>query len=203
MDKLKRIGCILLATLLVFGLGYGAGRFAHPAKVVVTEKKIENDKKDTEQKKDVQAEQKKSEVVATKRKQRRHVEIDRKEIIHPDGSKEITTKTTSDTGTTDTKRDTSKIDTTLHTQEDLKSKEEHSITTEKKTETTYSRPGWRVSALVGLDVGAVGRQGLSLSLAAPKIVFGAKVERRLFWNVWAGPWALSSGQAGASASLEF
>ncbi len=99
-----------------------------------------------------------------------HVHTVTHTIVQPNGEKDTTTVV--DNNSTEDKNSTSKSD--------------------SSTVTTYSKPQWKVGALVGLS---------STNLYAP--IYGANVEKRILGPISAGLWANTNKEAGLSVSLEF
>lgn len=192
-----------VAVLVLFALGYGAGRFTAPVKVVEKTKLVERLVTDTSQQTKAQTNDKKDEQTQVAKKQRRHVERTFKEIVHPDGTKEITANTTVDTGNSEVEKKNDHEEKQVQVQQVTKQHQDLDLHLEQSKETTYARANWRVSALVGLDVGALKLDPLTVN---SPLVYGAEIERRIIWNAWGGAWALRLPDAfvlGAKASLEF
>jgi hypothetical protein len=67
---------------------------------------------------------------------------------------------------------------------------------ERRVEVERDPPDWRVSALVGADLGIVDGD-------PPHLAFGAEVDRRILGPVSVGVWGLSTGAVGGAVSIEF
>ncbi len=93
-------------------------------------------------------------------KENRDVSINTREVIKPDGTIVRTSKT----------KDKTKID--------------------SKSETTISKPNWKVSGLVGID-------------SDKRTIYGASVDRRILGNVFVGVWANTAKMGGLSVGMEF
>ena len=172
-----------LVALLLFPAGYLTGKFANPSKIVektVTQEKLVYQDKIVERVVYVQAKKEKTHTVT---------EVTEK----PDGTK--TTKTSEDTSTdTDTKVDEDK-------KEEI-TKTEVKIVEKLKIIDSF-RPGWRVSAGVGLaipvflgheQIGVPGLQGA---------VINAEVSRRVVGPFWVNIHANTMGVLGLGVAGEF
>lgn len=194
---------IILAVLLTAG-GYAAGRWAQPAKVVVTEKlHVETVEKQV--------------VVVQKETQVQVVRVtdtirDQSTDTHtekrPDGTVVTDThvRTAAETKTdTDTNKDT-KLAT-------AKTLDLHQTTDQSKTTVTltHDNPTWAFSLMPGFDVAGALGHGSPYSLFPNSLdgvplqhfVLGVGVDRRLLGPLYTGVWANSAGMAGITLRLQF
>lgn len=204
LGKARKAFVVLGAFLVTFSLGLGAGRFTAPVKVVEKEKLVEKKVTDTSSSGTYTEHGKKDELVKKDVQKEQKITRHKHEEIKPDGTKVIDTTTTVDTGTADKTTKTTIDDNNVKIAVDEHSHTEDDKTVEKSKEVTYARSNWHVSLLAGVDLNT---QGWVPQLNTPPgLVFGAEVERRLFWNLWGGAWALklpSTFAAGVKGSLEF
>lgn len=188
----------IVGTFLVIGLCFGAfatGRWLTPPKVTETEKIVNHDVyhivKEVQK---VEVEKKVYVAVKTTAKHSTtHI------VKKPDGTVDTTvvvdSGTKTDTSNVVDKTDTVKVASTVDIKKD---------DTTERTRVTDGRPSWRVTPMLGVNV-----------LSIPTIVktqkvdwlndfhAGVMVEHRLVGPFSIGGYALSSGQVGASFSIEF
>lgn len=101
--------------------------------------------------------------------EKKNVVTEIKEIKHPDGTTETDTKITDLTNTVNKNTSDSKSEST----------------------TTYSKPQWKVQALLSTQVSQFGP------------VYGIDVEKRILGPISAGVWGNVDKKFGASVSIEF
>jgi hypothetical protein len=197
-QKVARIGLIIA---LVAG-AYGFGRYAQPAKVVVTEHVVTVEKQ----------------VVVTKTVVQHDVQIvkvrDTQKDVHKvevtetkaDGTK-VVTVTTDDKSKTQT--DTDKTAAT-NTQTQTTDKTLLTQTEDKKTVTTYDKPAWSLTLQPGFEFGdAIGGGSSSYNLLskalpmAPHMMANVGIEHRFIGGLFLGAWANTRLDAGLSIRLEW
>lgn len=185
----KNVFLMVLVALLLLAGGYGAGRYAQPAKVItktviqtVTETKIQLQDHIVYQKVYVQQEQKKThtETVVTKK---------------PDG--ETVTKTVEDTNTdTNTKTD-EKTNETKTAENDTKTQQ--TVTQVKITE--YKKMDWRVGLGAGVNIPTLlGHEELGIH-GLKGAVIQAEVSRRLVGSLYLDLFGNTNGVVGLGLSL--
>lgn len=162
MTTSKKIGALAVSLLAAFA----AGRWAAPTKVVTQVKTVEIENKTDKTKSDTGKD--------------RHQETTVTEVTRPDGTKEKTTKTVTDTQTN-----------TKVTSAETDKKDVESVSTK---EVTRDSSKVTLSALAGAQ--------LSFSGAGP-IVYGGAITKPILGPVTVGVWGLSSGTGGFSAGLTF
>jgi hypothetical protein len=191
---------------LIFALGFGAARYTTPVKVVEKEKLVEKLVTDKSQTTAAQSNEKKDDTSRVAKKERKHIERDVDTIIRPDGTKEIKKKTIIDTGNSEVAQNNVHEEKQSQVQQQSQEHQKLELTEEKSKETTYARPGLRISLLLGADLGKLKFDPLPKLAEVPGPVFGVEVEKRMFLNVWAGAWAMKLPETfagGVKASLEF
>lgn len=179
----------VLGAIVVFGLGYGSGRYLTPAQVVVTETVKEVIQEVIVIQKEVEI--KVVKVFVEKKAEEREIV----ETKNPDGTIVTTTKEKINTDT--------KIDESFDKKEKEKTEAEllAAKETAKKTETIFSKPNLRLGFQTGynfkelLDTRTFGKGGM---------IFGLSVEKRLIRNLplFVGIWANSQGAGGLGLSYE-
>lgn len=197
--KFARIGIIVA---LVVG-AYAFGRYAQPAKVVVTEKVVTVE----------------HQVVVTNTVEKAVVQVVRVKDTQKDVHKVEVTETKADgtkvvTVTTD---DKSKVqanttkDATKDVTSQTKDKTLITQTDDKKTVITYNKPSWSLMLQPGFEFGeALGLgNGTSYNLLskalpmAPRMMVGIGVEHRFVGPLFVGVWASSRLDGGVSLRLEW
>jgi hypothetical protein len=192
----SKIAKVLVVLALVIG-GYAFGRYAQPAKVVVTERIVTVEKQ----------------VVVTQTVTQTKIQVvkvrDTQKDVHkvavtetkPDGTK-VVTVTTDDKSKTQT--DINK-DATTDAQSKTLDKTLITQTDDKKTVTTYDKPAWSLTLQPGYEFGGTSQYNL-LSKAlpmAPKLMTGVGIEHRFIGPVFLGAWANTRLDAGISIRLEW
>lgn len=160
MNKTK---VVLVLTSLV--TAYAFGRWASPVKVITETKTIEVEKKSSDSKSDTDRNKHKETIVT--------------EVVHPDGTKETTTRTIEDS-TTNKKTDT-------------ETRDELSQSQSSSKETVYSSSKVTVSALAGV----------SLTDFSRPPVYGGSVSKPVLGPITVGFFGLTSGVVGTSLGLSF
>lgn len=184
----KGLALFALALVLIAS-GYGAGRLHAPAKVITQTKTVTQ----TVTVQDTQAQVKVQELTAKLEELQKHVTTKIVTVTKPDGTKyREATKQVDVERATDTKVDlSSSLSQTTHGQVDT------TATVQTSHVETSSKPDWRIGALIGANVNGL------LTNPTGSLVYGAQVERRIVGPFSVGLWGLSSGQGGASVSVEF
>lgn len=193
-----------LAASTLFAGGYLLGHHNAPVKSV--EKTVAT--KDTKATQATQAtvhtdEQKKVASQESEQKQR-HRTIVKHEVVHPDGTKEITTNLTDDTGSNQQVA----TQTATQTQTAAVTQTQQTVEQHTKTETTkiqeFYRPKYRVGVLLGASLPQVSfNGGLAPSLNGP-LSWGIHAETRVLGPFWLGAMLLPPQKTGLlSLSVEF
>lgn len=157
----KRYWIIALVILLIT---FAAGRFSTPEKVRVEIKTVEVEKKHTETKKEED--------------EKRHTETVVVEVEKPDGTKEKTTKTVSDTETL-TKTDKSKVS-------------ERTGETSTSKETIKGTSKTTIAAMAGIDY-----------LTPAQVIFGVQVYRPVLGPIGIGLYTTTDYTVGATVGVSF
>jgi len=197
----SKIAKIVLCIAFVVG-GYAFGRYAQPAKVVVTEKVVTVEKQ----------------VVVTQVVTKTEVQVVRVKDTQKDVHRvEITEKkpdgTVTRTVTVDDKSK-SQVDVnkgaTSATQTNTSEKTALVQTEDKKTVTVYDKPAWSLTLQPGFAFGdAIGGNASSYNLLskalpmAPHLMTNIGVEHRFIGPIFLGAWASTRLDAGLSIRLEF
>jgi len=197
----KKYGILAgIAVALVLG-GFAAGRYAVPAKVVVTEKVV------TVHETQIVREVDTDKVLAAINNVSQQKDVHRTKVTVKGKDGTVTTTETTD--------DKSKTDTQTKTQEEDKSKTAETKTeiqvVEKevtKTVVSKTRSDWSLSLQPGIDVaGALGHGSPYTILPTDQFllkhaIVGVSVEHRLFGPVSTGIWGNTSGAAGLTLRID-
>lgn len=188
-----------------FAIGFGAGRFTAPAKVQIVEKTSQDKHTEVEAKTHTDAQKTQDSATKTNTHERKRVQRTTHEIVRADGTKDITKTTTVDTGLDQQQEQTSQKNVQVQVQQDVQAKQDEHVETQKATTILYQQPSLMITGLVGFrDITSLARgQDLIQHLENPDLVFGVVVQKRLFWNVWAGPFYMAPATVGAALSLQF
>jgi uncharacterized protein HemX len=171
----RRLLWVWAAVLGIGAAGYAFGRFSAPDRVEVREVVKVVEKEDTRAREQVIALTQQLETL------KRHTR--REETTLPDGTRHVVEETkTERTADTRTVTDATKESHTV---------KESTRETVKESLTVRSRPDWRVSGLVGVD----------LPTLTP--TYGAQVDRRILGPLSLGLWGNSARQVGIAISMEF
>jgi hypothetical protein len=205
MSGLKKYGILAGIALALVAGGYATGRYAQPAKVVVTEKTVVVH--DVQIVKEVDTDKVIAALQNIAIQQQKDVHKVKTTVKAKDGSV-TTTVTTDDKSKTNTEEQTkvTETDKTKATEvvHDLKI-QDHEIT---KT-VTNARSDWRLSINTGFDMAALLHKSEPYSLLpfssdlVKYTVLGLNVEHRIFGPVLGGVWANSHGMGGLTLTLEF
>jgi hypothetical protein len=203
LSNLKHVLILCLAAIVLAGGGFAVGRFATPAKTIVTEKTV------------VQIVEKQVVVTQTKTEVQvvrvvdtiKNVATDTHIVKNKDGS-EIIDKHIKDESEikANATTDINKVVNTTATK-DLTEKVEQS----KVTVTTNLKPNWSLSLQPGFDIaGALGHgdpysifPGSINGLPIKHLMLGVSVDHRLIGPVFTGIWVNSAGAGGLTLRLEF
>lgn len=198
----SKIAKVAIVVALVVG-GYGFGRYAQPAKVVVTEHVVTVEKQ----------------VIVTQVVTKTQIQVvkvrDTQKDVHqvavtetkPDGTK-VVTVTTDDKSKSQT--DVNK-DIAADTQTNTLDKTVLTQTDDKKTITTFgSKPQWSLTLQPGFEFGeALGVTSGSYNLLskalpmAPRLMANVGIEHRFIGPIFLGAWANTRLDAGLSIRLEW
>jgi len=192
---------IAIVLTLVVG-GYAFGRYAQPAKVVVTEKVVTVERQ----------------VVVTKTVEKTQIQIvkvrDTQKDVHrvevvatkADGTK-VVTVTTDDKSKAETDLD---ANATTAAQTNTASTTTIAQTEDKKTVTTFGKPQWSLTLQPGFEFGdALGNNSSSYNLLskalpmAPHLMANLGIEHRFIGPIFLGAWVSTRLDAGVSLRLEF
>jgi len=198
----SKIAKVAIVVALVVG-GYALGRYAQPAKVVVTERVVTVEKQ----------------VVVTQVVTKTQIQVVKVRDTQKDVHKvEVTEKKADGTVTTTvTTDDKSKSQTDLNkdvnaaTQTNVTAKTVLSQTDDKKTVTTFgSKPQWSLVLQPGFEFGeALGVTNSSYNLLskalpmAPHLMANIGIEHRFIGPIFLGAWANTRLDAGLSIRLEW
>lgn len=198
---IKKIGIYAALALALVTGGYAAGRYASPAKVVVTEKV--SVVHDVQVVKVVDQDAILSAIKDVSRQNDVHVVKITKKA--PDGTV-TTTETRDDKTKTETKADTkAEVKTQVSTKENSTTIETKEVT---KTIIGQIRPSWSLALQPGIDfAGALGH-GTPYSLLPSSdlyfrhVVVGVGVDHRFIGPLYLGAWANTSGAGGLTIRLD-
>jgi hypothetical protein len=177
----KKYAAIALATVVVIGGSYWAGRSTAPVQTVV--------------KTEIQWKEKIVEVIKTQIETvtDNHTQTD-KEIVKttttkPDGTviveERYVDKSSSDTRTEETK---------INDQQTTVSTEGSSTTV---AETSTKKPDWHLSSMVGYNLSNLDNP----LIGSDRIRYGAQIERRIIWDMYVGVFGTTDKTAGFSVGI--
>lgn len=185
----------ILILVLIFAMGYGAGRYAQPAKVVIQDRVVTVEKKVVVT--EVKTEIKIVKVADTSVDRKVHKTVT--ETEKPDGTK--TKVTTEDS---DTSKKTHEDDTTVAKKDDTsKTTDNKAVDSSHTSITTYSKPQWHLGANGGISIPYFIGQGVLGVPGMKGFVVGAQLERRIVGPVFMGIVGNTQGMVGISISGEF
>ncbi len=210
----SKIAKVVLVIAIALG-AYGFGRYAQPAKVVVTEKIVATSSTtvDTSQIIDtIKALNKRIDELQTvmQQKNTHSVRVTEKD---PNGTVKTTVTTDTSQKTDTTNKTSTQVTSTAATQVKTDTTAKQVTTLDKettKTTTFDSRPSWSVTLQPGFEFGdALGNNTSSYNLLskalpmAPHMMANIGIERRLLGPLFVGAWANTRLDAGLSIRAEW
>lgn len=186
---------MVLGALLIFGLGYGSGRYVQPEKIVEREKIKEVEKEVIVEKIVTKIEIQK--VYVEKKNEKVHRVVT--ETENKDGSKTKTTTEDSDTNTdVDSKESTTQVKYVDRIVEKVVEK-----IVEKEKIVTGKKPNWHIGANVGLAIPRFLGQGEYGIPGLEGAVIGVTASRRIIGPVFLDLHGNSQGTVGLGLTGEF